>query len=109
MSGNDLYLKGELMMNRVQQEMIRAVDGEEVQSQSLIKTGSGDFNSIMAEINTVVGNVMNTISTEVQTNVQNLKDVMKGSEAKFDHNMKFQTIIEPGRIMFNIETSQGFV
>ncbi len=98
-------------MNRVQQEMIHAVNlnGDDAQPQSLIKSGSGDFNSIMAEINTVVGHVMGTISTEVQCNVQNLKDVMRGSEAKFDHNMKFQTIIEPGRIMFNIETTQGFV
>ncbi len=97
-------------MNRVQQEMIHAMNlnGDDAQAQSLIKSGSGDFNSIMAEINTVVGHVMGTISTEVQSNVQNLKDVMRGSEAKFDHNMKFQTIIEPGRIMFNIETTQGF-
>lgn len=98
-------------MNRVQQEMIHAVNlnGDNAQAQSLIKSGSGDFNSIMAEINTVVGHVVGTISTEFQNNVQNLKEVMRGSEAKFDHNMKFQTIIEPGRIMFNIETTQGFV
>lgn len=76
---------------------------------SLIASGSGDFNEIMGQVQTVMNNTLGSLTTELTTCVENLKESMKGAECKWDSGMKFQTIIEPNRIVFSVETNQSFV
>jgi hypothetical protein len=89
--------------------LISNPDEDRPKGQSLIATGSGDFNNVMTEIKEIMAQTLSTLSAETQSNVQNLKEAMKGCEAKYDRKTNFQAIVEPTRLVFNVEVIEGFV